>query len=65
MFTEGILDPNLVKYSIVTEQGASIYSCGDIAKKEFPDLDVNLISAGKYIYIYRIIKALKHILMYI
>lgn len=46
LFAEHILDSNQVKYSIVTEQGASIYSCGDIAKKEFPDLDVNLISAG-------------------
>ncbi|GAB0092518.1 S1 RNA-binding domain-containing protein 1 [Sergentomyia squamirostris] len=32
-------------YCIVSEQGASIYSCGDVAKKEFPKLDVNLISA--------------------
>lgn len=46
LFSERILDQSRVKYSIVTEQGASIYSCGDIAKKEFPDLDVNLISAG-------------------
>ena len=42
LFEDGLEN---VKYSIVPEQGASIYSCGDIAKKEFPDLDVNLISA--------------------
>lgn len=36
--------PN-VKYSIVNEQGASIYSCSDEGRAEFPDLDINLISA--------------------
>lgn len=46
MFKDGVLDSEVVQYSIVTEQGASIYSCGDVARKEFPDLDVNLISAG-------------------
>lgn len=45
LFKKGILNERHIKYSIVSEQGASIYSCGDIAKKEFPDLDVNLISA--------------------
>lgn len=34
-----------VQYCIVSENGASIYSCGTTAKKEFPKLDVNLISA--------------------
>lgn len=34
-----------VEYSIVSEQGASIYSCTDIAKKEFPDMDTNIISS--------------------
>lgn len=34
-----------VKYTIVDEAGASIYSCGSEAKSEFPDLDPNLISA--------------------
>lgn len=34
-----------VKYCIVNEQGASIYSCSDEARAEFPDLDINLISA--------------------
>lgn len=34
-----------VKYAIVNEQGASIYSCSDVAREEFPDLDINLVSA--------------------
>lgn len=34
-----------VKYCIVNEQGASIYSCSSEARSEFPDLDLNLISA--------------------
>lgn len=45
LFELGILDPNHVRYSIVSEQGASIYSCSDIAKKEFPNMDMNEISA--------------------
>lgn len=49
LFECGILDSNKIRYCIVSEQGASIYSCGDVAKKEFPNLDVNIISAGKYI----------------
>ncbi|XP_055716104.1 S1 RNA-binding domain-containing protein 1 isoform X2 [Phlebotomus papatasi] len=32
-------------YCITSEQGASIYSCSDVAKREFPTLDVNLIGA--------------------
>lgn len=47
LFAEGVLDEASVRYSIVSEQGASIYSCGEVAKKEFPKMDVNLISAGK------------------
>lgn len=42
-----ILDANSTKYCIVSECGASIYSCSEVAKNEFPALDVNLISAGK------------------
>ena len=42
----GVLDSNHTRYCIVSEQGASIYSCGPIAKKEFGTLDVNLISAA-------------------
>lgn len=34
-----------VKYCIVNEQGASIYSCSDEGRAEFPDMDINLISA--------------------
>lgn len=34
-----------VKYTIVNEAGSSIYSCSPEAKSEFPNLDVNLISA--------------------
>ncbi|XP_055905833.1 S1 RNA-binding domain-containing protein 1 isoform X2 [Eupeodes corollae] len=45
LFEKGILDPEYVRYSIVSEQGASIYSCSEVAKKEFPDLDMNVISA--------------------
>lgn len=33
------------QYCIVSEQGASIYSCSDIAKKEFPNIDVSFIGA--------------------
>lgn len=45
LFEDGTLDSSYIKYSIVSEQGASIYSCSDVAKKEFPNMDVNLISA--------------------
>ncbi|XP_012288728.1 uncharacterized protein LOC105704246 [Orussus abietinus] len=34
-----------VSYVIIDEAGASIYSCGNEAKSEFPNLDPNLISA--------------------
>lgn len=34
-----------MKYTIVNEDGASIYSCSAEARKEFPDLDVNVIGA--------------------
>lgn len=34
-----------IQYCIVSENGASIYSCSEVAKQEFADLDVNLISA--------------------
>jgi len=35
----------VVRYTIVEERGASIYSCSPLAKKEFPDMDTNIISA--------------------
>eukprot|EP00095_Tigriopus_kingsejongensis_P001270 maker-scaffold149_size310270-snap-gene-2.20 protein:Tk01270 transcript:maker-scaffold149_size310270-snap-gene-2.20-mRNA-1 annotation:"hypothetical protein TcasGA2_TC012802" len=38
--------PQEVKYTIVNEQGASIYSCSDAAKEEHPDLDPLVISAA-------------------
>ncbi|XP_051163187.1 S1 RNA-binding domain-containing protein 1 isoform X2 [Leptopilina boulardi] len=34
-----------VSFTIINEAGASIYSCSEEAKKEFPDMDPNLISA--------------------
>lgn len=43
-----VLDEKSIKYCIVSECGASIYSCSDEAKNEFPKLDVNLISAGMF-----------------
>lgn len=46
-FVAQIIEKKLknVQYCIVSEQGASIYSCSDVAKKEFPDLDVSYIGA--------------------
>lgn len=37
--------PKDVKYTIVNESGASIYSCTSDAKNEFPNMDTNIISA--------------------
>lgn len=34
-----------IEYTIVNESGASVYSASDIARDEFPDLDVNIRSA--------------------
>ena len=34
-----------VKYTIVSEAGASVYSASKLAAKEFPDFDVSLRSA--------------------
>lgn len=42
--------PFEITYTIVNECGASIYSCSPEAKKEFPKLDPNTISAGIYIF---------------
>ncbi|XP_071451151.1 S1 RNA-binding domain-containing protein 1 [Hetaerina americana] len=41
----GWFRPFDVVYTIVSEQGASIYSCSPEAQKEFPKMDTNLISA--------------------
>jgi len=35
-----------VKFTIVNEQGTSIYSCSPVAQKEFPGTDPNVISAS-------------------
>lgn len=45
LFEKKFLDNRYVRYCIVSEQGASIYSCSRIAKEEFPDLDVSFIGA--------------------
>ncbi|XP_017082655.1 S1 RNA-binding domain-containing protein 1 isoform X2 [Drosophila eugracilis] len=45
MFTAGILDAKCIRYSIVNENGASVYSCSDVAVKEFPKMDTNERSA--------------------
>jgi len=34
-----------ISYTIVSEAGASVYSAGDVAKKEFPELDVSIRGA--------------------
>ncbi len=46
-FLKDLLSINDLKcqYAIVSESGASIYSASPLAKKEFPDFDVNLRSA--------------------
>lgn len=49
-FIESISLPRPVVIKIVSEQGASIYSASDVAREEFPDLDVTLrgaISIGR------------------
>lgn len=48
LFQSGVLDNHSIRYSIVNENGASIYSCSDVAAKEFPKMDMNEISAGLY-----------------
>ncbi|KAH8243344.1 hypothetical protein KR032_006618 [Drosophila birchii] len=45
MFNAGILDSRSIRYSIVNENGASVYSCSDVATKEFPNMDTNERSA--------------------
>jgi transcriptional accessory protein Tex/SPT6 len=47
LFELNVLDRTSVRYCIVSEQGASTYSCSKTAKQEFPDMDVNEISAGE------------------
>ncbi|KAH8337435.1 hypothetical protein KR059_010013, partial [Drosophila kikkawai] len=45
MFHSGVLDSRSIRYSIVNENGASVYSCSDVATKEFPNMDTNERSA--------------------
>ncbi|KAG8039829.1 hypothetical protein G9C98_000558 [Cotesia typhae] len=45
IINSNLLDKHKVTYTIVDESGASIYSCSDLAKAEFPNLDCNVISA--------------------
>jgi len=45
LITRGKFSPLQVQYTIVSEQGASIYSCSTVAQEEFPGLDTNIISS--------------------
>lgn len=45
LIQKGIFKPFDVRYTIINECGASIYSCSPEAKEEFPQLEPNLISA--------------------
>lgn len=45
LIQNGFFRPLDVSYTIVSEQGASIYSCSDEAIIEFPDMGPNIISA--------------------
>ncbi|XP_068155650.1 S1 RNA-binding domain-containing protein 1 [Drosophila tropicalis] len=45
LFHSGALDSGTIRYSIVNENGASVYSCSDVASKEFPEMDTNERSA--------------------
>jgi Transcriptional accessory protein len=46
LIQSGWFYPLDVKFTIVNEQGASIYSCSPVAQKEFPGTDPNVISAS-------------------
>jgi len=45
LITAGKFSPQSVQYTIVSEQGASIYSCSPVAGEEFPGLDTNIVSS--------------------
>ncbi|MBP1556124.1 MAG: RNA-binding transcriptional accessory protein [Oscillospiraceae bacterium] len=45
LFVESVIEDTEVKYMIVSEAGASVYSASRLAKEEFPDFDVSLRSA--------------------
>ncbi len=44
-FLQGVCRGTDIKYTIVSEAGASVYSASEIAKEEFPDLDVTIRGA--------------------
>jgi len=46
LIQSGWFYPLDVKFTIVNEQGTSIYSCSPVAQKEFPATDPNVISAS-------------------
>ena len=46
LIQSGWFYPLDVKFTIVNEQGTSIYSCSPVAQKEFPRTDPNVISAS-------------------
>ncbi|KAI8045641.1 hypothetical protein M5D96_001824 [Drosophila gunungcola] len=58
MFHSGILDSRSIRYSIVNENGASVYSCSDVATKEFPKMDTNERSAGLQLILQLYIKVI-------
>lgn len=45
LVSSGAFAPLTVNYTIVNEQGASIYSCSPVAAAEFPGLDTNIVSS--------------------
>ncbi|MCM1116550.1 MAG: RNA-binding transcriptional accessory protein [Pseudoflavonifractor sp.] len=44
-FIESIQLPRPVTVKVVSEQGASVYSASDVAREEFPDMDITLRGA--------------------
>lgn len=52
LIKNNFFQPLNVKYTIVSEDGASIYSCSPEARKEFLTLDANIISAGSNFTLY-------------
>lgn len=42
---EALKESSIAKYTLVNEAGASVYSASDIARREFPDLDVSIRGA--------------------
>lgn len=46
LIRKGFFEPLKVRYTIIDEQGVSIYSCSSLAGEEFPGTDPNFISAA-------------------